>query len=77
VDEYGFTMHAKEDSEENIVNPDKQMTTTTSSGRQSGDREYRSNDRKGPAGIVKTSSVTVQYDQGEEPTSATTRWAAV
>lgn len=72
VDAYGFTIHAKEDSEENIVNPDKN-STTTSSDRHSG--TYHSNDREG---IIKTNSVTVAYDRGEEgPTSAATRWAAV
>ncbi|OIW28762.1 hypothetical protein CONLIGDRAFT_703922 [Coniochaeta ligniaria NRRL 30616] len=74
VDTYGFTIHAKEDSEENIVNPDKH-STTTSSGRQS-PGTYHPTDREG---IIKTNSVTVAYDQGEEggPTSAATRWAAV
>ncbi|EOO02170.1 putative integral membrane protein [Phaeoacremonium minimum UCRPA7] len=58
VDVYGFTIHAKEDSEENIVNPDKQ-STTTSSGRHSG--TYQPNDR-----IMKTDVVTVTYDQGPQ-----------
>jgi hypothetical protein len=72
VDTYGFTIHAKEDSEENIVSPNKQ-SPTSSSHRRSG--TYHPSDREG---IIKTNSVTIQYDQGEEgPTSAATRWAAV
>ncbi|KAF4775205.1 hypothetical protein HER10_EVM0007803 [Colletotrichum scovillei] len=71
VDVYGFTMHAKEDSEESIVNPGKNAETS-SSGRQS-DTYPESEDK-----IVKSSTVTITYDQGEEgPTSAATRWAAI
>ncbi|KXH39127.1 hypothetical protein CSAL01_03158 [Colletotrichum salicis] len=71
VDVYGFTMHAKEDSEESIVHPDKH-SATSSSGRQS-DTYPESEDK-----IVKSSTVTITYDQGEErPTSAATRWAAI
>lgn len=71
VDVYGFTMHAKEDSEESIVNPGKHAETS-SSGRQS-DTYPESEDK-----IVKSSTVTIAYDQGEEgPTSAATRWAAI
>lgn len=69
VDTYGFTIHDKEDSEENIVDPRDKQSTTASSGRHSpgmGD------------GIVRTDSVTVAYDHGENgATSAATRWAAV
>jgi hypothetical protein len=72
VDAYGFTMHAKEDSEEDIVGTNKQ-SPTASSHRRSG--TYQPNERDG---IVKTNSVTVAYDHGEDgPTSAATRWAAV
>ncbi|KAK1713328.1 LOW QUALITY PROTEIN: uncharacterized protein BDZ83DRAFT_723466 [Colletotrichum acutatum] len=66
VDVYGFTMHAKEDSEESIVNPGKNAETS-SSGRQS-DTYPESEDK-----VVKSSTVTITYDQGEEgPTSAAT-----
>lgn len=72
VDEYGFTMHPKEDSEENIVDTSK-LSSTSSSRRQSG--SYQPNDRDG---ILKTNSVTVAYEPGEDgPVSAPTRWAAV
>ncbi|RSL54110.1 hypothetical protein CEP54_010058 [Fusarium duplospermum] len=70
VDTYGFTMHAKENSEESIVHPDKH-SATTSSGRRSGSYP-RDN------GIMRTNAVTVEYGQMEDgPTSAATRWAAV
>jgi len=70
VDVYGFTIHAKDDSEENIVDLDKQSANRSSS-RQS--VAYHPTDR-----IIKTDTVTVTFDQGDEgPTSAATRWAAV
>ncbi|ROT35997.1 hypothetical protein SODALDRAFT_352843 [Sodiomyces alkalinus F11] len=70
VDAYGFTIQAKGDSEESIVQPDKQ-SATASSERRSG--TYNPSD-----GIVKSSVVTIAYDQGDQaPTSAATRWAVV
>lgn len=70
VDMYGFTMHAKDNSEESIVHPDKQSATTSSSRHS---ETFHAHD-----GIVKTNAVTIAYDHGEEgPSSAATRWAAV
>ncbi|KAF9877753.1 hypothetical protein CkaCkLH20_04888 [Colletotrichum karsti] len=71
VDTYGLTIRDKDGSEESIVHPDKRSATASSS-RNSG------TDHAGDENIVKSSTVTVTYDQGEEgPTSAATRWAAV
>ncbi|KPM45291.1 hypothetical protein AK830_g1291 [Neonectria ditissima] len=70
VDIYGFTVHAKETSEESIVQPGKQSATTSSS-RHSGTLHAHD-------GIMKTDAVTIAYDHGEDgPSSAATRWAAV
>ncbi|KAH9239043.1 hypothetical protein K456DRAFT_1827471 [Colletotrichum gloeosporioides 23] len=65
VDAYGFTIHAKDESEEAIVHPDKRSASASSDRRSGG---YSQED----------TAITVTYDQGEEgPTSAATRWAAI
>lgn len=80
VDQYGFTMHAKEESEENL----KPAAT------QEGLRRVESEDiemgqghgENKCEGIVQTRTVAVSYDQvgegdGQGTTTAATRWAAV
>lgn len=84
VDQYGFTMHAKEESEENLKEEDSNNRGDDADSGVLGninregdvDRVGRRNDGK----IVQTRSVTVAYDQvgeGEGGTTAATRWAAV
>ncbi|KAF5548954.1 integral membrane protein [Fusarium mexicanum] len=66
VDTYGFTIQAKEGSEENMVDADKVSRTTSS--RPESPKE----------GILRTDQVTIGYDGGKGgPTSAAKRWAAV
>ncbi|KAJ0341526.1 hypothetical protein COL922a_002241 [Colletotrichum nupharicola] len=100
VDAYGFTIHAKDESEEAIVHPDKRSASASSDRRSGGysqeESEHHHNHHRqhhrqhqhrhhggayhnhGEHQIVKSTAITVTYDQGEEgPTSAATRWAAI
>ncbi|KAK3951096.1 hypothetical protein QBC32DRAFT_393309 [Pseudoneurospora amorphoporcata] len=73
VDQYGFTMHAREESEENLKKRDSHNDNAEE------DME-RERGHMNDGSIVQTRSVTVAYDQvGEEGvgTTAATRWAAV
>lgn len=79
VDQYGFTVHAKEESEENLSKED------SSNGEDHSKLENHRDEMEGEhgghdSGIMQTRSVTVAYDQVSESgggTTAATRWAAV
>ncbi|CCC09532.1 unnamed protein product [Sordaria macrospora k-hell] len=74
VDQYGFTMHAKEESEEDLKKADSN-NGNTEDDMEGGGRRHDNDGR-----IMQTMSVTVAYDQvgeGGAGTTAATRWAAV
>ncbi|KAK3487188.1 hypothetical protein B0T13DRAFT_521415 [Neurospora crassa] len=79
VDQYGFTVHTKEESEENLSKED------SSNGEDHSELENHRDEMEGEhgendGGIMQTRSVTVAYDQVSESgggTTAATRWAAV
>ncbi|KAK3388782.1 hypothetical protein B0T20DRAFT_457352 [Sordaria brevicollis] len=79
VDQYGFTMHVKEESEENL----KPAAGQEGLGRVESEDLEQGHEGNKCEGIVQTRTVAVSYDQvgeggeGQGTTTAATRWAAV
>lgn len=80
VDQYGFTMHAKEESEENLNKKDSNNGEDDSGLGNHRDEIVEGEHGEHDGGILQTTSVTVAYDQVSESggeTTAATSWAAV